>query len=63
MSIYTKFLTPSGKELIIVSKCSDINVHSASTSLDSIYSDWEHYKLEEFYNAISKLYLFVNTEK
>ena len=44
-------------ELIIVSKCSDINVHKASTSLDSIYFHWELYKLKEFYHAISKLYL------
>jgi hypothetical protein len=63
LQLECRFSNDKGKELIIVSKCSDINVHSASTSLDSIYSDWEHYKLEEFYNAISKLYLFVNTEK
>ena len=58
-----RFSNDKGKELIIVSKCSDINVHKASTNLNSIYPDWELYKLEEFYNAISKLYLFVNTEK
>ena len=51
------FNNDKGKELIIVSKCSDINVYTASTDLDSIYSDWELYKLEAFYKAISKLYL------
>ena len=50
-----RFNNDKGKELIIVSKCSDINVHTASTNLDSIHSEWESYKLEEFYNAISKL--------
>ena len=49
------FNNDKGKELIIVSKCSDINVHTASTNLDSIYSEWESYKLEEFYNAISEI--------
>ena len=48
-------------ELIIVSKCSDINVHKASTSLDSIYFHWELYKLKEFYHAISKLYLLIQS--
>ena len=51
------FNNDKGKELIIVSKCSDINVYTAATDLDSIYSDWELYKLEAFYKAISKLYL------
>ncbi len=50
-----------GNELIIVSKCSDINVHKASTSLDSIYFHWELYKLKEFYHAISKLYLLIQS--
>ena len=50
-----RFNNDKGKELIIVSKCSDINVHTASTNLDSIYSEWESYKLEEFYNAISEI--------
>jgi hypothetical protein len=54
-----RFSNDKGKELIIVSKCSDINVHTAFTNLDSIYSDWELYQLEEFYNAISKLYLLI----
>ncbi|MCX7105543.1 MAG: hypothetical protein NTU70_09755 [Methylococcales bacterium] len=52
-----RFSNDKGKELIIVSKCTDINVDTASTILNSIYSDWELYKLEEFYNAISKLYV------
>ncbi len=54
-----RFSNDKGKELIIVSKCTDITVHTASTNLDSIYSDWELYKLEEFYNAISKLYSLI----
>ena len=53
------FNNDKGKELIIISKCSDINVYTASTDLDSIYSDWELYKLRAFYNAISKLYLLL----
>lgn len=56
-----RFSNDKGKELIIVSKCSDINVYSASTNLDSIYSDWELYKLEEFYEVISKLYLSIQS--
>jgi hypothetical protein len=56
-----RFSNDKGKELIIVSKCSDINVHTASTNLDSINSDWELYKLEEFYKAISKLYLLIQS--
>ena len=56
-----RFSNDKGKELIIVSKSTDINVHTAFTNLNSIYSDWELYQLEEFYNAISKLYS-VNTE-
>jgi|GEM_PF-2753939 len=51
-----RFSKNKGKELIIVSKCSDINVYTASTNLDSIYSEWELYKLEGFYKTISKLY-------
>ena len=54
-----RFSNDKGKELIIVSKCSDINVYTAATNLDSIYSDWELYKLGAFYNAISKLYLLL----
>ena len=50
-----RFNNDKGKELIIVSKCSDINVETASTNLDLIYFEWELYKLEDFYNAISKL--------
>ena len=54
-----RFSNDKGKELIIVSKCSDINVNKASTNLDLIFADWELYQLEEFYNAISKLYLLI----
>ena len=54
-----RFSNDKGKELIIVSKCTDITVNTASTNLDSIYSDWELYKLEEFYTAISKLYSLI----
>jgi len=56
-----RFSNDKGKELIIVSKCSDINVYTVSANLDSIYADWELYKLEEFYNAISKLYLLMQS--
>jgi hypothetical protein len=56
-----RFSNDKGKELIIVSKCSDINVHTAFTNLNSIYSDWELYQLEGFYNAISKLYLLIQS--
>ena len=56
-----RFSNDKGKELIIVSKCSDINLDTASTNLDSIYSDWELYKLEELYKAISKLYLLIQS--
>ena len=51
-----RFSNDKGKELIIVSKCSDLNVYAAATNLDSIYSEWELYKLEAFYKTISKLY-------
>ena len=54
-----RFSNDKGKELIIVSKCSDINVNKASTNLDLIFADWELYQLEEFYNAISKLYSLI----
>ena len=57
LQLECRFSNDKGKELIIVSKCTDINVHTASTNLDLIFADWELYKLEEFYNAISKLYL------
>jgi len=56
-----RFSNDKGKELIIVSKYTDINVHTASTNLNSIYSDWELYKLEKFYNAISTLYLLIQS--
>ena len=58
-----RFSDNKGKELIIVSKCSEINVYTASTILDSIYSDWELYKLEEFYKAISKLYFLIQSNE
>jgi len=54
-----RFSNDKAKELIIVSKFSDINVYTAATNLDSIYFDWELYKLRAFYNAISKLYLLL----
>ncbi len=54
-----RFSNDKGKELIIVSKSTDINVHKAFTNLNSIYSDWELYQLEGFYNAISKFYLLI----
>ena len=56
-----RFSNDKGKELIIVSKSTDINVHTAFTNLNSIYSDWELYQLEGFYNAISKLYLLIQS--
>jgi hypothetical protein len=56
-----RFSNDKGNDLIIVSKCSDINVDAASTNLDSIYSDWELYKLEELYKAISKLYFLIQS--
>jgi len=56
-----RFSNDKGKELIIVSNCSDINVHTVSTNLDSIYANWELYKLEAFYHAISKLYLLIQS--
>ena len=59
LQLECRFSNDKGKELIIVSKCTDITVNTASTNLDSIYSDWELYKLEEFYTAISKLYSLI----
>ena len=56
-----RFSNDKGKELIIVSKSTDINVHTAFTNLNSIYSDWELYQLEGFYNAISKFYLLIQS--
>ena len=56
-----RFSNDKGKELIIVSKSTDINVHTAFTNLNSIYSDWELYQLEGFYNAVSKLYLLIQS--
>jgi hypothetical protein len=56
-----RFSNDKGKELIIVSKSTEINVHTAFTNLNSIYSDWELYQLEGFYNAISKLYLLIQS--
>jgi hypothetical protein len=56
-----RFSNDKGKELIIVSKSTDINVHTAFTNLNSIYSDWELYLLEGFYNAISKFYLLIQS--
>ena len=56
-----RFSNDKGKELIIVSKSTDINVHAAFTNLNSIYSDWELYQLEGFYNAVSKLYLLIQS--
>jgi hypothetical protein len=59
LQLECRFSNDKGKELIIVSKCTDITVNTASTNIDSIYSDWELYKLEEFYTAISKLYSLI----
>ena len=56
-----RFSNDKGKELIIVSKSTDINVHTAFTNLNSIYSDWELYQLEGFYNAVSKFYLLIQS--
>ena len=56
-----RFSNDKGKELIIVSKSTDINVYTAFTNLNSIYSDWELYQLEGFYNAISKFYLLIQS--
>ena len=56
-----RFSNDKGKELIIVSKSTEINLHTAFTNLNSIYSDWELYQLEGFYNAVSKLYLLIQS--
>ena len=56
-----RFSNDKGKELIIVSKSTDINVHTAFTNLNSIYSDWELCQLEGFYNAILKFYLLIQS--
>ena len=56
-----RFSNDKGKELIIVSKSTEINLHTAFTNLNSIYSDWELYQLEGFYNAISKFYLLIQS--
>ena len=56
-----RFSKDKGKELIIVSKSTEINLHTAFTNLNSIYSDWELYQLEGFYNAVSKLYLLIQS--
>ena len=56
-----RFSNDKGKELIIVSKSTEINLHTAFTNLNSIYSNWELYQLEGFYNAVSKLYLLIQS--